>query len=124
MQYIGNINFSIVRRTDDEVESEMPIQPGVLNPLGTVHAGATVWFADVTATTLVLGGRDPSAGMTGFPLAINISANLAANQSEGKFRAVSRYVKRGRTVSIVRTTVTGADERLIADITTSHVASK
>lgn len=124
MDYSGSIVFSIVERSDAQVTAEMPIQAGVLNPYGTVHAGATLWFADVTATTLVLEGRDATAGMQGFPLAINLSANLAGNQSEGTFQAIARYVKRGRTVSIVRTTVTGAHGRLIADVTTSHVASR
>ena len=123
MRYIGTIDFTIQNQTADEVTAEMPITPGVLNPFGTVHAGATIWFADVTATTLALQGGDASAGMKGFPLAINLNANLAGNQSDGTFLATARYVKRGRTVSIVRTTVTGRDGRLIADVTTSHVAS-
>ena len=123
MHYIGTIDFTIQNQTADEVTAEMPITPGVLNPFGTVHAGATIWFADVTATTLALQGRDASAGMKGFPLAINLNANLAGNQSDGTFLAAARYVKRGRTVSIVRTTVTGRDGRLIADVTTSHLAS-
>jgi 1,4-dihydroxy-2-naphthoyl-CoA hydrolase len=124
MEYSGSIAFSIVLSSAEQVTAEMPIQGGMLNPYGTVHAGATLWFADVTATTLVLEGRDPTAGMQGFPLAINLSANLAGNQTEGTFQAVARYVKKGRTVSIVRTTVTGTDGRLIADVTTSHVASR
>ncbi|WP_290652232.1 PaaI family thioesterase [Aquisalimonas sp.] len=124
MQYVGHIEFAITSRAPEQVTAEMPIQAGILNPFGTVHAGATLWFADVTATHLVLEGRDPTAGMVGFPLAINLSANLAGNQADGVFTAVARYVKRGRSVSIVRTTVTGHGERLIADVTTSHVASK
>jgi len=123
MHYSGSIDFTILDHQADEVTAEMPITAGILNPYGTVHAGATLWFADVTATTLVLADRDPAAGMKGFPLAINLSANLAGNQREGTFRATARYVKRGRTVSVVRTTVTGHDGRLIADVTTSHVAS-
>ncbi len=123
MHYAGSIEFTILDRSTEEVSAEMPITPGILNPYGTVHAGATLWFADVTATTLVLEGRDASAGMKGFPLAINLNANLAGNQSEGTFRAVARFVKHGRTVSIVRTTVTGRDGRIIADVTTSHLAS-
>ncbi|MCC5811596.1 MAG: PaaI family thioesterase [Ectothiorhodospiraceae bacterium] len=122
--YTGQIEFSIVSRGDDEVLAEMPIQPGILNPFGTVHAGATLWFADVTATHLVLAGRKPTEGMKGFPLAISLSANLAGNQTEGTFQARARYVKRGRTVSVVRTTVTGREGKLIADITTSHVAAQ
>jgi len=123
MHYSGNIEFTILNRTADEVTAEMPVTAGILNPFGTVHAGATLWFADVTATMLVLEGRDATAGMKGFPLAINLNAHLAGNQSTGAFLATARYVKRGKTVSVVRTTVTGKEGRLIAEVTTSHVAS-
>ena len=124
MHYSGNVAFTIVAQSADEVSAEMPIQAGIRNPFGTVHAGALLWFADVTATMLVLAGREASAGMAGFPLAINLNANLAGNQSEGVLRAVARYVKRGKSVSIVRTTVTGDAGKLITDVTTSHVASR
>ena len=62
--------------------------------------------------------------MKGFPLAITLNANFIGNQTDGKFTAVSSFVKRGHTVSIVRTLVYGADEKLIADVTTNHVLSK
>jgi hypothetical protein len=37
---------------------------------------------------------------------------------------VSSFVKRGKTVSIVRTTVFGEGNKLIADVTTNHVLAK
>jgi len=83
-----------------------------------------LWLADVTATVLVMGPNDASEGMKGFPLAISLNANFLGNQSEGSFRAVASFVKRGRTVSVVRTTVYGASDKVIADVTTSHVLSK
>ena len=124
MKYSGHIEFTITERGPDLAVAEMPIQPGILNPFGTVHAGATLWVADVTATSLVLAGRDPGLGMAGFPLAINLNSNLAGNQTEGSFQARATYVKRGKMVNIVRTTVTGQEGRLIADVTTTHVAAK
>lgn len=124
MQYTGNIEFTILTQSAEQVTAEMPIQAGILNPFGTVHAGAILWFADVTATMLVLAGRHAREGMAGFPLAINLNASLAGNQKQGVLRAVATFVKRGRTVSIVRTTVTGEADQLITDVTTSHVASQ
>lgn len=50
----GKIEFDVVEQTLERVISEMPIQPGVMNPYGVVHAGAILWLADVTAI-LVLG---------------------------------------------------------------------
>ena len=124
MHYSGEIAFSITERRSDRVTAEMPIQAGILNPFGTVHAGAIHWFADVAATVLVLEGRDHNKGMEGFPLAINLNANLTGNQSEGVFQAQATFVKRGGTVRIVSTRVTGSDGRLIAEVTTTHVASR
>jgi hypothetical protein len=36
---------------------------------------------------------------------------------------VASFVKKGRTLSVVRTEVRGANNRLLADVTTSHVLS-
>ena len=124
MKVEGHIEFTIVEQGAERVVSEMPVTGGIKNPYGTVHAGATLWFADVTATMLVMGRSDASEGMKGFPLAINLNANLIGNQTDGKFRAVSTFVKRGRTVSVVRTEVYGDGDKLIADVTTNHILSK
>jgi len=124
MKIEGSIEFSVIERADNRVVSEMPIRAGIKNPFGVVHVGAILWLADVTATVLVMGSAQPSEGMKGFPLAITLNANFIGNQTDGMFTAVSSFVKRGHTVSIVRTLVYGADEKLIADVTTNHVLSK
>ena len=123
MKMQGSLEFSVTERSETRVVSEMPIAAGVKNPFGVVHAGAILWLADVTASMLVLGGKQLSEGMTGFPLAISLNANFFANQKQGSLRAVASFVKRGRTVSVVRTTVHGAEDKLVADVTTSHVLS-
>ncbi len=124
MKVQGAIEFTIVERSEERVVSEMPVGDGIKNPFGVVHAGALLWLADVTATVLVMGRSDATEGMKGFPLGISINANFLGNQSDGSFKAVSSFVKRGRTVSVVRTAVYGAGEKLMADVTTSHVLSK
>ena len=120
----GKIEFDVVEHVPERVVSEMPIQPGVKNPYGVVHAGAILWFADVTASILLLGSSHPTEGMAGFPLAITLNANFISNQKEGKLRAVATFVKKGKKINIVRTIITGADDRLIADVTTNHVWAK
>lgn len=114
----------IVEQTATRVISEMPIQPGIMNPFGGVHAGAILWFADVTATVLAFGSTEFSEGIAGFPLAITLAANFAGNQKDGTLRAVASFVKKGRTVSVVRTSVFGENDKLIADVTTSHIPAK
>jgi 1,4-dihydroxy-2-naphthoyl-CoA hydrolase len=124
MRVDGQIEFYVIDQTPERVISEMPIQPGIINPFGVVHAGAILWFADVTATFLVMGSSEASEGMAGFPLAINLNANFTNNQKEGTLKAIASFVKKGRTISIVRTTVLGANDRLIADVTTNHLPAK
>ena len=124
MRVEGSIEFTIIEQKPEQVISEMPIQPGILNPFGVVHAGAILWFADVTATVLAMGSTEAREGMSGFPLAINLNANFASNQRTGKLRAVASFVKKGKTVSIVRTTVFGENDKLIADVSTNHVAAR
>jgi len=51
----GNIEFAITERTLERVVGEMPVIEGALNPFGTVHAGAMIWFADVVATQCAIG---------------------------------------------------------------------
>jgi len=123
MKIEGNIEFRIVEQSAEQVVSEMPIQPGMLNPYGIVNAGAILWFADVTASILVMGAAQPGEGMAGFPLAVTLNANFIGNQKKGTFKAVARYVKKGKTLNVVRTTVLGKNDRLIADVTTNHVAA-
>jgi len=124
MKIEGKIEFEVVEQTPEQVISTMPIQSGVLNPYGVVNAGAILWFADVTASILVIGPERPSEGMAGFPLAVTLNANLAGNQKEGTFKAIASYVKQGKTLKVVRTTVLGENDKLIADVTTNHVAAK
>ena len=124
MQVKGNIEFTITQKTVDKVMAEMPVQAGILNPFGIVNAGAILWFADVSASVLVLEGTTMSEGMKGFPLAINLNANLVGNSKTGTFIANAEFVKKGRTVSVVRTLVTDLEGKLIAEVTTNHVLSK
>lgn len=124
MKIEGRIEFQVVEQTPERVTSEMPVQPGIMNPFGGVHAGAILWFADVTATVLAFGSTEFSEGISGFPLAITLAANFTGNQKVGRLKAVASFVKKGRTVSVVRTTVFGENDRLIADVTTTHIPAK
>ncbi len=124
MKVEGKIEFTITERSEERVVSEMPVSSGIKNPFGVVHAGALLWMADVTATVLVMGPGDATKGMKGFPLGISLNANLLGNQTEGSFKTIASFVKRGRTVSVVRTVIYGTGDKLMADVTTSHLLSK
>jgi 1,4-dihydroxy-2-naphthoyl-CoA hydrolase len=121
MRLSGVIEFVIAELSTERVTGTMPIQAGILNPFGIVHAGAMLWFADVCATILVAGKTDFVPESVGFPLGINLQAALLGNQGSGEFRAISVFVKRGRRLSVVRTTIIAESGRLIADVSTSHI---
>jgi len=117
----GELEFFIEERRKDRVVSRMPVIPGTLNPFGTVQAGAMLWMADVTATVLAIGSADLGEKGQGFPLAINVNANLLGNQRGGEILAEARFVRQGKRVTVVRTRVTGDEGRLLAEVTTTHV---
>jgi uncharacterized protein (TIGR00369 family) len=124
MNIQGTIEFRITEQTAERVVGEMPVQAGILNPFGVAHAGAMLWFADVCATVLAAGKAEFAPGASGFPLGVALNANFVGNQKDGVLTATSVFVKRGRQLSVVRTTVTGAGGRLVADVTTSHIPSQ
>ena len=117
----GEIEFFIEQRSEDRVVSRMPISRGALNPFGTIHAGAMLWLADVTATVLAIGSTQLGEKGQGFPLAINLNANLLGNQRGGEVRAEARFVRQGKRVTVVRTQVFGDNDRLLAEVTTNHI---
>ena len=117
----GNIEFYIEERTDEYVISRMPVKQGMLNPFGTVHAGAMIWLADVTATVMAIGNTEIGEQGQGFPLAVDLHTTLLGNQRDGEIKAEARIVRRGKRVIVVRTRVTGNEGRVLAELTSTHI---
>ncbi len=124
MKYNWEIEFSIEEVNEQHAVSSMPVSSRMLNPFGTVHAGAIIWFADVTATVLALGTEEIPADGKGFPLAINLNSSLLGNQRSGELKAEATFVHKGKQLMVVRTRVTGENEKLLAEITTTHVPAR
>ena len=120
----GNIEFFIEERNDEFVVSRMPVNPGILNPFGTVQAGALIWLADVTASVLAITAHTVEDDGIGFPLAIDIHTTLVSNQMDGEINAEARFVRSGQNVLVIRTRITGNDDRLLAEVTSTHIPAK
>jgi len=119
----GEIEFFIEERNEDYVCSRMPVSRGILNPFGTVQAGAMIWLADVTASVLAIGNQKIGPDGKGFPLAVDIHTTLISNQRDGEILATAKIVRKGKTIIVVRTSVTGNKGRLLAEITSTHIRS-
>ena len=117
----GTIDFTIDERCDDYVISSMPVTEGVRNPFGTVQAGALIWLADVTASVLAIGKREIGPDGEGFPLAVDLHTTLLSNQREGIIRAEARFVQKGQTIMVIRTRITGDNDRVLAEVTSTHI---
>ena len=117
----GHIEFYIVERSSDRVISRMPVTDGIRNPFGTVQAGALIWFADVSASILILENQTLSAEKKGFPLAIDLHTVLLRNQTEGEVTAEAGFVRKGKKVMVVRTVIKGKEGKLLAEITSTHI---
>ncbi len=120
----GSISFDVTYVSEEEASGRMMIQDGIRNPFGSTHAGALIWFADVVATTLALQGQAPTQGMGGFPLAVNLNANLLSNCQSGQLQASARFVKKGRRISTIRTSVLSDTGKTLLDLTSTHMASE
>ncbi len=120
----GNIEFSIEERSVDCVISRMMVSSGILNPFGTVQAGAMIWLADVTASVLAIESQTIGEDGKGFPLAIDIHTTLVSNQRDGDIRAEARFVSKGHKVLVIRTRVTGNKDKLLAEVTTTHLKAR
>jgi uncharacterized protein (TIGR00369 family) len=123
MKIQGEIAFTITDQSPECVQAEMPVRPGILNPYGVVNAGALLWFADACAALLAYGNDETAAGGLGVVVGLSVKAMVVGNQMDGALKASSKFVARGDELSIVCTTITGANNRIIADVTTSYIAA-
>ncbi len=119
----GSIEFFIETRNAETVVSRMPVTKGIVNPFGTVQAGAMIWLADVTATILALENVTLGPNGEGFPLAVDLHTTLLSNQKDGEIRAEARFVRKGTRVIVIRTRITGNKAKLLAELTSTHVAA-
>ena len=123
-EWSGAVEFIIDLRSVDQVTATMPIQDAMLNPFGTVHAGAMIWFADIVATICAVGDADTiEESGRGFPLAVDLHTVLVGNETDGTLKAIAQPVKRGKKLTVIRTEVRGQSGRLLIEMTTTHMSA-
>ncbi|MDP7391802.1 MAG: PaaI family thioesterase [Alphaproteobacteria bacterium] len=90
-------------------------------PTGVVHSGTILSLADDRATRAANRANDEGPNPGAFMVLVDLHSAMLGNQSEGILTAVSTIVRCGRRITIVRAVVTGADEKRLAEITTTHI---
>jgi acyl-coenzyme A thioesterase PaaI-like protein len=124
MNFQGEIEYTITEHSPEFVLAEMPVRAGILNPDGVVNPGAMLWFADACAVVLAYDKNELAPGTAGVLTSIGINADIVGNQKDGVLKALSKFIKDASELSTVRTIITGTDDLLIADVTTSYIVAR
>lgn len=105
----------------DHAVSRLVTEPHHLNPTGAIHGGALISLADNVATRMAgiaqQGGPNEGKFMSG----IDLHATFLSNQQGGTVTATARVVRAGRRVTVIRTQVTGDNDKLLLELTTTHI---
>ena len=97
------------------------VQPHHLNPTGNINGAVFLSMADNLSTGTAGRAYFEKTGERKFMVGIDLHAVMLANQQGGTIRAVSAPVRVGRRVTVIRTQILGDDDRLLAEVTTTHV---
>lgn len=97
------------------------IEPHHCNPTGNVNGGVIISLADNLATGAANRAFAAKTGQQAFMVGVDLHAVMLGNQQGGTLTATARVVRVGRRITVIRTQVHGEGERLLAEITTTHV---
>jgi len=97
------------------------IEPHHCNPTGNINGGVLISIADNLSTGTAGRAYLAKTGEQKFMVGVDLHAVMVANQQGGTICATAEPVRVGRRITVIRTRVTGTDDRLLAEITTTHV---
>ena len=102
-------------------EAVITIEPHHCNPTGNINGGVLISLADNISTGAAGRGYAEKFGEDHFMVGVDLHASLLSNQQGGTIRGVAKPVRVGRRVTVIRTQIFGDDEKLLAEVTTTHV---
>lgn len=114
-RYIG------MERQADGATARIRLEPHHLNPTGNINGGVIIALADNLSTGVANRAYEDKTGERRFMVGIDLHAVMLANQQGGTITAEAEVVRVGRRVTVIRTQVRGDSDRLLAEITTTHV---
>ena len=106
---------------DAEVTARIRIEPHHCNPTGNINGGVIISLADNISTGAANRAYLSKTGERKFLVGVDLHAVMLANQQGGSIRGVAVPVRVGRRVTVIRTQVWGDDDKLLAEVTTTHV---
>ena len=102
-------------------EAFVQIEPHHCNPTGNINGGVMLSMADNLSTGAANRAYFELTGERKFMVGVDLHAVMLANQQGGTIRAVAVPVRVGRRITVIRTQIWGDGERLLAEVTTTHV---
>lgn len=105
---------------DGFVEAKMPVTSKVHQPYGILHGGASIALAETVGSVLSAISIDPK---THKAVGMQMTANHLRPKREGEVTARAEFVKKGRTVHLVKIEIRDEEENLVCycHLTTSIV---
>ncbi len=116
-QYIGMQHAD----QDGDVSARIEIEAHHCNPTGNINGGVIISLADNISTGAANRAYESKTGERKFLVGVDLHAVMLANQQGGTIRGVAVPVRVGRRITVIRTQVWGDDDRLLAEVTTTHV---
>lgn len=97
------------------------IEPHHCNPTGHINGGVLIAIADNLATGAAGNAYFEKLGERRFMVGVDLHAVMLSNQQGGTITAESTPVRVGRRITVIRTEVRGDGDKLLAEVTTTHV---
>ena len=97
------------------------IEPHHCNPTGNINGALMISVADNISTGAANRAYAEKYGEEKFMVGIDLHATMLSNQLGGRIRGEAKPVRVGRRVTVVRTQIIGDGEKLLAEVTTTHV---
>ena len=104
-----------------EVAARIRIEAHHCNPTGNINGGVIISLADNISTGAANRAYLQKTGEHKFLVGVDLHAVMLANQQGGTIRATATPVRVGRRITVVRTQVWGDGDRLLAEVTITHV---
>lgn len=117
-----SLGITYTKIEDGLVEGEMPIDKRTIQPIGILHGGATLAFAET------LGGLGSAVLIDVLKytaVGTQVSANHLGMAKGGKVKGIASIIHRGKRTHVWNIDIIGDDERLISSVRmTNHIIER